>query len=512
MQPKVLVVDDEEDIRNFLLKALTRIAGFHVEVARDGEEALRKVDQNEIDLILTDLKMPKVDGLQLITEIAKTKPEILTIVMTGHGTMDSAIEAMKRGASDYLSKPVNLDELVIRIKRVLDEKQRFVSLKEYIARLEKANQELKKIDEMKSEFVSVASHELRTPLATIKSAIQLVLTEKAGATTENQKNLLTLADKNINRLVNLLNDLLDLSRIESGRIGMKFEELDLSALIEFVVSSSKPQATAKSISLEKEVSDDLPPVQGDGQKVEQILTNLIGNALKFTPEGGRVTVSAKISQKAKGMAEISVRDTGVGIPQEQLGRIFEKFHQVENSLHHSVPGTGLGLAIAKGLVEAHQGEIWVESEVGKGTTFTFTLPLSRKERREPAFRFLLDREFRRAQENRSPLTLFLIEVTSSTGKPGENDFAGLQDILRNCFVRKGDILLKREHDSIWAALCEADLKGAQVIRQRIEEEVRKGIENGRTRSLQVKVGTATYPEEAIAKRELFRRARIQLRG
>src|SRR5512139_2625634 len=180
MQSRILVVDDEKEIREFLSKALTRIAGFHVEMAEDGEEALKKIEQDKLDLILTDLKMPKVDGLKLITEIAKTKPEILTILMTGHGTIDSALEAMKRGASDYLTKPINLDELVLRIQKVLDEKQRFLSLQGYITQLERANQELKKVDEIKSEFVSVASHELRTPLATIKNAVQLVLKGKAG--------------------------------------------------------------------------------------------------------------------------------------------------------------------------------------------------------------------------------------------------------------------------------------------------------------------------------------------
>src|SRR4030067_2868365 len=210
MQSRILVVDDEKEIREFLSKALTRIAGFHVEVAEDGDDALKKIEQDKLDLILTDLKMPRMDGLKLITEIAKMKPEILTVLMTGHGTIDSALEAMKRGASDYLTKPINLDELVLRVQKVLDEKQRFVSLKEYISQLESANQELKRVDEMKSEFVSVASHELRTPLATIKNAVQLVLKGKAGEVNDTQAHFLIMAEKNINRLTNILNDLLDL--------------------------------------------------------------------------------------------------------------------------------------------------------------------------------------------------------------------------------------------------------------------------------------------------------------
>jgi signal transduction histidine kinase len=512
MQSRILVVDDEKEIREFLSKALTRIAGFHVEVAEDGDDALKKIEHDKLDLILTDLKMPRMDGLKLISEIAKAKPEILTVLMTGHGTIDSALEAMKRGASDYLTKPINLDELVLRVQKVLDEKQRFVSLKEYISQLESANQELKRVDEMKSEFISVASHELRTPLATIKNAIQLVLKGKAGEVNDTQANFLIMAEKNINRLTNILNDLLDLSKIEAGKMGMKFQELDLRVSIDFVLSSLKSQADEKSIHLEMEVPKDLPFLYGDREKVEQMLTNLIGNAIKFTPEGGKVVISARLLDKTKNAVGISVHDTGIGIPGDQLGKVFEKFHQVERPLRHSAGGTGLGLAITKGLVEAHQGQIWVESELGKGSTFTFTLPLSKGEKREPQFRFILDWKFRRARENHTPFTLFLIEVLCQMGKTEKNQLNQLEETVKKCFARQGDILFKRERDNIWAALCEADLKGAQVIRQRIEGEIQKYFMEGGDQSLVIKVGAATYPEEAITKTELFRRAKTQLRG
>ena len=191
---------------------------------------------------------------------------------------------------------------------------------------------------------------------------------------------------------------------------LKFEELDLKGPIEFILSSLKPQADGKSIRLKMEIPEELPSVYGDREKIEQILTNLVGNAIKFTPEGGEISVSAKSLGEEGNMVAISVRDSGIGIPEDQLEKIFEKFHQVEDSLHRSIAGTGLGLAITKGLVEAHHGKIWVESEIGKGSTFTFTLPVSKGEKRDLHFRFILDREFRRAQKNMLPLTLFLIEV------------------------------------------------------------------------------------------------------
>ena len=517
MESRILVVDDEKEIRIFLLKTLTQIAGFQVELAENGEEALKKIEKDKFDLILTDLQMPIMDGIQLVTEIAKSKPEILTVLMTGHGTIDSALEAMKHGASDYLMKPLNLEEIILRLKKVLEEKQRFVRLKDYADQLELANQELRRIDTIKSEFVSVASHELRTPLTAIKNAIQLILQRKTGEINEKQEKFLFMAERNINRLTNILNDLLNLSRIESGKIELQLKNVELKSLIEFTVSSLRPQADVKSIQIEVEGPEKLPTVYADWEKVEQILINLIGNAIKFTPDGGRILITSKLIPKDRDggyvdKVAIFVKDTGVGIPPEHLESIFEKFHQVENSLHRSVSGTGLGLSITKGLVETHQGKIWVESEVGKGSTFAFTLPVSNEERRDANFRFILDREFRRAQENQSSLTLFLIKILDESGEIKEALLNQLAEEVKQCLCRKADILLKRDKEKILAALCEANLRGAQVIRQRIEESLKKNPVKDRDKPLMIKVGTATYPEEALSKREFFRKAKEDLRG
>jgi signal transduction histidine kinase/GGDEF domain-containing protein len=512
MEERILVVDDEKAIRDFLYQALTRLGGFVVELAENGEEALKKIEKEDFDLVLTDLKMPTMDGLQLISEIAKFKPETLMVLLTGHGTIESALEAMKRGASDYLPKPINLDEMLMRLRKVLEERQRFISLKDYAAELEKANQELKKIDEMKSEFVSVASHELRTPLAAIKNAVQLMLQGKTGEINENQTKFLSMAERNINRLTSILNSLLDLSRIESGKIGLKFEELDLRGSIEFILSSLKPQTNGKSIQFKMEIQEELPSVYGDREKLEQILTNLVGNATKFTPEGGEISVSAKPSEEEEAMVAISVRDSGIGIPEDQLDKVFEKFHQVEDSLRRSITGTGLGLAITKGLVEAQHGKIWVESELGKGSTFTFTLPMSKGEKRDVHFRFILDREFRRAQKNSSSLTLFLIEVMDERAEVKDDLLGPLEEKVKQCLWRNSDITLRRDHEKLLVAICEADLKGAQAIQQRIEEKVIKHLPEGFDPPPIIKVGAATYPEEALSEKELFKMAQERLRG
>ena len=516
MKSKILVVDDEKEIRNFLSLALATLGKYEVELAENGGDALQKIGKEEFELVLTDLKMPNMDGLQLVDQIAKSKPEILTVLMTAHGSIDSALEAMKLGASDYITKPLNFEELLVRLQKVLDEKQRFVRLRDFAAQLEKANQELRRIDEIKSEFISVASHELRSPLAAIKNAILLILKGKTGEVNETQAKFLSMAERNITRLTNILNDLLNLSRIESGRIQFNFQNIELKETVEFIASSLRAQADAKKIPLEIEAPEQLPSVYGDREKIEQILTNLIGNAIKFTLDGGRILITLKPFPRSEeaghgDMLSVSVKDTGIGIPKEFQDVIFEKFYQVEGSLHRSVGGTGLGLAITKRLVEAHQGKIWVESEAGKGSTFTFTLPISKGERREPYFRYILDREFRRARQNLSPLTLFLIEVLDQDSEAKGSLLDQLEEGIRKCLCRKADILLRRKKQKILAAFCEADLKGTQVIRQRIEGEIEKNVVQGWDVKPIIKVGIATYPDEALSKRELFAKAKERLR-
>jgi PAS domain S-box-containing protein len=401
---------------------------------------------------------------------------------------------------------------VVIARDITERKQAEERLKEYAAELEVANKELRRLDEIKSEFVAVASHELRTPLATIKNSIQLLLQRKTGAINENQEKFLSLAEKNINRLTNILNSLLDLSKIESGRMELNFEEINLKDSIEFIISSFKPQVAGKSIEIKMEIEKDLPSVYADREKIAQILMNLVGNAIKFTPEGGTITVSAKPYNGDGRMVAVSVRDSGIGIPGDQLEKVFEKFFQVEESLRRSIAGTGLGLPITKGLVEAHRGKIWVESEIGKGSTFTFTLPISKGEKRDLRFRYVLDKEFQRVQEKHSHLTLFLIEISSGGAEVKDTLLEKLEEKLKQCLGRKTDIVLRLGKGKILAALCEADLEGARVIRQRIDEELQKHTIEGQDVSLITKVGMATYPEEALSKRELFRKAKEYLRG
>jgi two-component system, NtrC family, sensor histidine kinase GlrK len=230
---------------------------------------------------------------------------------------------------------------------------------------------LSELDKVKSDFFASMSHELRTPLTSIKEGTGLLLEGVGGTTTEKQRKLLTILAEESNRLIGLVNSLLDLSKMEAGMMNYSFEKASLAPLIKKAVGEITPLIEAKGIQLETEVAERLPTVKVDSERILQALRNLIGNAVKFTPRAGRVKVAAR---SVTGKIEVSVRDTGPGIAAENLKAIFDKFHQGNSNGVFSVNGTGLGLAIAKHIIVSHGGEIWAENHPDRGSTFTFVLP------------------------------------------------------------------------------------------------------------------------------------------
>jgi two-component system sensor histidine kinase GlrK len=230
---------------------------------------------------------------------------------------------------------------------------------------------LKEVDRMKSEFFSLMSHELRTPLTSIREGTNLFLEGKGGEVTQKQRKLLTIISEESNRLIRLVNSLLDLSKLEAGMVPFHITGNDLPPLIVRTLDELMPLAESRNITLEKEIKE-IPQVAMDSERIREALRNLIGNALKFTPPGGSVRVVVRRTDEG---VQISVIDTGPGIPREQIGGIFEKFRQVSPADSRRLQGTGLGLAIVKHIIHAHGGRIWVESEVGQGSTFTFVLPV-----------------------------------------------------------------------------------------------------------------------------------------
>ena len=257
--------------------------------------------------------------------------------------------------------------------------------------IKETNVKLEQLEKIKSDFISIVSHELRTPLTSIKNSVDIVLTGKVCELTPDADKFLKMARRNISRLAEIINDLLDISKIEAGKMTFNFEKIDINSVINTVKNSLYALAQEKNIEIIYHNNENLPPVTADAKRIEQVLTNLVSNALKFSDNGKKITVNAEeinsqqidkenlfkseLEKLSGNYLLISVEDEGIGIAKEDILRVFDKFSQIENSLMRKVGGTGLGLPIAKQLIENHNGVIWCESEPNKGSKFKFVLPV-----------------------------------------------------------------------------------------------------------------------------------------
>jgi len=317
------------------------------------------------------------------TEFPHSKPRqaisgartLLTTPLLPKGRAFGAIVIRRNEVRPFSVKQIELlrtfaDQTVIAIENV----RLFQEIQEKSPELETANERLKELDRLKSNFVSNVSHELRTPLTAIKGAVDLLLREVLGPVNENQTHHLSRVRSNTQHLAGLINDLLDLAKIEEGKVELKGVRVSVAGLLHEVMETVKPLAAEKLVLLEVKVPEPSVLVWADRDKVTQVLMNLIGNAIKFTLSGGTVAVST--ANDCKGWVRVSIRDAVPGIPMSEQEKIFEKLYQVTQDGSPKPKGTGLGLAISKSLVELHGGRIWVESEEGRGSTFSFTLPVS----------------------------------------------------------------------------------------------------------------------------------------
>jgi len=496
LQPAdILVADDESVIREGCARILGK-AGHRVATAFNGQEALELIRKNRYDLVLLDIKMPALDGLQVMDILRRENLEVLIVMITGYATVETAVEAMKAGAYDLLLKPFSPDSLRIAVNRALEHlrlgremeelrkvqarslrdiaaeqsrvrtimnsmpcgvlvtdneknlvlfnplgpwmleldpaalgqrlisevlpQQELVEMIDQICRpggaeltsLEREIKigphlflraraapirtpegyllgtvtvlqdvtQLKEIDRMKSEFMAVVSHDLKAPLATIRQQMDVLLEGLAGPVNPKQAHFLDRARHRVQDLLDLINQLLELSRIEAGRVLSRQEPLDLTPILRRVVEFFAPQAETKGQQIIAPIPAALPEVSADPRNMEEVFINVIENAIKFTPEGGRIHVSA---DRSGDFVRIKVADTGCGISPDDLPRIFDRFFRVKSDKTRMISGTGLGLPIAKGIVEAHLGRIKVNSQVGQGTDLTIELPVLKTDRPVP---------------------------------------------------------------------------------------------------------------------------------
>ena len=485
---RILIVDDEPPIRAACAKILSE-QGALVETAEDGLAGLEKARAQEFDLALIDLKMPQMDGMQLLEHLNQLDPDLVKIVITGFATLDTAIEAVQKGAYDYLPKPFTPGEMRTRVrrgvekrtllreaKRLREERERnlleltteksrtqtiiqcmgdgllvtnrdrqvvlcnpaarrllrikrplqggeplgnvagcpeFLDLVESTMALKEGQEmssreiapafpsgpvlmancapikdekgqiigvvtvlrditELKALDKAKSTFVSLVAHEVQAPLAAIEGYLDIILEGGGGTDPEKSRKILDRCRERTGGLLALIQDLLTISRMQSGRIIREKEKLRLTEVLKGVVELMKGEALERGVEIAVELPEELPPISANREDLTRVFTNLMDNAIKYNPAGGRVFLRAKA---VDAFLQVEVQDTGIGIPPEEKEKIFDEFYRVKNKDTQGIGGTGLGLSIAKKILEAHNGHLEVESQLHEGSTFRVLLPL-----------------------------------------------------------------------------------------------------------------------------------------
>jgi len=503
---KILIADDEADI-SLILKLQLEDAGYRTVRVKDGVEALDALAREKFELLLLDIKMPRLDGLQVLKRARENWPSMVVIMMTAHGNEEVAVAAMKDGALDYISKPFSNEDMLKRVERALaynrtlQENQRLQEalaaeqkkteailqgmaellvavdgngkiisinrMAEYVLGKERellmgkdladlfetdlpADTELplrkvlasgsaaidnsytitgplgkipvlssasplydssgsligaveiirdisnlKALEREREDFVSMLSHDLKNPITAIVGSLDLVREGRLGAINKDQREFIESAEESCSEMVEMINSLLDIHKFEAGRMVMKFNPEKLSLILEKIIAQYSTAAEKEEVKLSLVVTAGLPECNLDRTVFIRMMGNLLSNALKFTPEKGAITVSADLVNDLPGLADnipaglypasllaqsgsflrITVKDSGIGMPTESLGVIFDRFVQARNRREGKSRGTGLGLAFCRKAMDAHKGLIWAESQEGKGSVFTVLLPL-----------------------------------------------------------------------------------------------------------------------------------------
>ena len=419
MAAKILVVDDERPVLELLIEMLED-RGYEVEGVGDGGKALEKIAMTTYDLVVCDLIMPGMSGLEVIRKVKDIDEETEIIVLTGYATIDNAVQALRNHkAFDFLTKPLdNLDALYNTIEKALERRDLQKENQSLIRALKKANDELERRVEartqelneankvmvkelterkrteaelrraketaevasrVKSDFLANMSHELKNPLNSILGFSQVLMEKYFGPLTEKQEQYVKDIHQSGQHLLMLINDILDLTSLDNEKKELALSDVNLCDMIESSLNFVRQKALKQGIDLEVEIDDEARDLIAriDKRKIKQVLFNLLSNAMKFTPDGGEVKVEArKRSESGADFVEVSVSDTGIGIEKQYQEHIFEEFFQINSSKENKTPGPGLGLSLAKRIVEMHGGTIAAESEgENKGSRFTFALPV-----------------------------------------------------------------------------------------------------------------------------------------
>ncbi len=374
IEGRLLVVDDDQGNRDVLTQRLKK-QGYSVATAENGHQALEMLQAEAYDLVLLDIMMPEMDGYEVLRRLKANHElkNVPVIMVSALSELDSVVRCIELGAEDYLTKPFNAVLLKARLGACLEKKRGRDREMKLFDQLQQNYLRLQELEKLRDDLTNMIIHDLRTPLTSVIAAIQTL--DVVGPVNEGQREIIEIAGSGSEALLNTINSLLDVDKFESGEMSVDYSLLSPTEIITSAIGQVASLANEKGITLVPEISPGLPWLNADENKLQRVLVNLLGNALKFTPPGGSVTLKVSGSDDNQAI-RFCVQDTGEGIPPEEFGRIFEKFGQVDSRKGGRSMSTGLGLTFCKFAVEAHGGHIVVESVLGHGSSFSFTIPLS----------------------------------------------------------------------------------------------------------------------------------------
>ncbi len=377
-QVNILVIEDEPQVRDSYLDMFS-FFGYEVNAVSNGREGLALINKNGYDIVVTDLNMPEMDGLEVLQYIKKKKPYIEVIVITGFATLENAIKAMKMGAYDYVTKPVDIEHVRIVLAKCVQQ----IRSKQENEELRNLNEQLKSLNEMKDKFITITNHELRTPVTVLKGYLELIDMFLDGQRGPDLDDALCVASETMSELVSIVEQMHDMSSFDYQKKKLEKAEIDICDLINVIFREMKIFFKRRNIDLTLKIDGPAVVVMGDVKRVKRSIRELIQNALKFTQENGRVEISYTVNEMNNNLF-IKVVDNGIGIPLEKQNLIFEPFYEVQDAINHMTSktefmggGIGLGLTLAKEVFESHEGTLLVESQEKQGSTFIAVLPYIR---------------------------------------------------------------------------------------------------------------------------------------
>lgn len=359
----ILIIDDELGPRESLKIILK--PHYNVYTAERGGQAVEILNQMPIDLVTVDLRMPGLPGIKILEKVKNYDPDVEAIIITGYGSMDTAIEGLRLGAFDYISKPFDVDHVLDLIRRALERRSARINLRK-----------------LKSEFLTNVSHELRTPLSVVVGFVTLLLDQMIGKLTDEQMRVLEKVYKNSEELLEMIDNALYMTALNAGSLSRLEEEFDIGVMVRETVKRYAKALVEKGI----QISIQCPPqgiyVQSDHSKVARIFQNLLHNAIKFTPKG-QISIKAHRSVH-RGTIDLEIIDAGVGIPLEQIENLFQPFRRVDDSPWREYSGLGLGLTVARRLTDFLGGTLEIRSQPGAGTQVLVGIPCGTVSRKDSA--------------------------------------------------------------------------------------------------------------------------------